>query len=117
MVPRAIPGVYRWGVTRRTGVRSAPSPARGHNGAVTDLDVVRAIYDAMGAREVARLFELLDPAIVVTQDARLPWGGRHVGHDGFAQFGVALTGAIDSAVTTDAFFEADGDVIQIGRTR
>ncbi|MDQ1520759.1 MAG: hypothetical protein QOI55_1832, partial [Actinomycetota bacterium] len=27
----------------------------------------------------------------------LPWGGRHVGYDGFATFALALTGAIDTA--------------------
>jgi ketosteroid isomerase-like protein len=71
----------------------------------------------MAARDFGRLFELLDAEIVVTQDERLPWGGRHVGHEGFAEFGLALTGAIESAVTTDALFMADGDVFQVGRTR
>jgi uncharacterized protein len=84
---------------------------------MSDIEVVEAIYRAMAERDFARLFELLDPACVITQDDRLPWGGRHVGHDGFAAFGLALTGTIESAVTTDAMFEADGDVVQCGRTR
>lgn len=79
--------------------------------------MVEAIYAAMAARDFAALFELLDPAVVITQDERLPWGGRFEGHDGFAAFGMALTGAITSAVTTEAVFEADGDVIQMGRTK
>jgi hypothetical protein len=54
---------------------------------------------------------------VITQDARLPWGGRFVGHEGFLNFAAALIGAIDSAVTTEALFEADDTVIQAGRTR
>jgi uncharacterized protein len=82
-----------------------------------DVVVVEQIYAAMAAIDVPRLFELLDPTIVVTQDERLPWGGRFEGHDGFASFGLALRGAIQSAVTTDAIFSADGDVIQVGRTR
>jgi ketosteroid isomerase-like protein len=81
-----------------------------------DVDVVRSIYAAMAARDFGALFELLDESIVVTQDDRLPWGGRWEGHDGFASLGMALTGAIVSAVTIDAIFEADGDVIQVGRT-
>jgi ketosteroid isomerase-like protein len=85
--------------------------------AMSAVEIVRAIYDAMGARDFDRLFQLLDTGIVVTQDAALPWGGRHVGHDGFAAFGLALTGTIDSTVTTEAMFVADGDVIQFGRTR
>ncbi len=82
-----------------------------------DVAVVRAIYAAMAASDLAALFDLLDPDVVVTQDERLPWGGRHVGHDGFARFGLTLRAAIASTVTTDAIFSADGDVVQMGRTR
>ena len=52
----------------------------------TDVETVRAVYGAMADRDVARLFELLDPECVITQDPALPWGGRHVGHDGFVAF-------------------------------
>ena len=83
----------------------------------TDVEVIEAVYAAMGARDFDALFALLDPTVVITQDDRLPWGGRFEGHDGFATFGAALTGSITSAVTTEAVFEADGDVIQMGRTR
>ena len=84
---------------------------------MTDVEVVEAIYAAMGARDFGALFELIDPDIVITQDERLPWGGRFEGHDGFASFGVTISGAITSAVTIEAIFEADGDVIQMGRTK
>lgn len=84
---------------------------------MSDLEVVQAIYAAMGAKDFDALFPLLHPDIVVTQDPRLPWGGRHVGHDGFATFGLTLSGTIDSAVTIEAIFVADGEVIQFGRTR
>ena len=84
---------------------------------MTDIEVVQEIYAAMAARDVNRIFELIDPECVITQDPALPWGGRHIGHDGFATFGLALTGAIDSAVTIEAIFEADGEVIECGRTR
>jgi ketosteroid isomerase-like protein len=83
----------------------------------SDVEVVREIYAAMAERDLERLFALVEPACVITQDPALPWGGRHVGHEGLAAFGLALTSAIDSAVTTDALFAADGDVIQCGRTR
>ena len=84
---------------------------------MSDLEVVKQIYAAMAERDILALVELVDPQCVITQDPRLPWGGRFVGHDGLAAFAAALTGAIASAVTTDALFEADGDVIQYGRTR
>ncbi len=81
------------------------------------IETVTTIYDAMAERNFDRLFATLDPLIVVSQDEALPWGGRHSGHDGFAAFGLALTETIESAVTTEVMFMADGDVIQVGRTR
>lgn len=84
---------------------------------MTDIETIQAVYAAMAAKDLGALFELLDPEIVITQDERLPWGGRFEGHDGFATFGLALTGTIASAVSIDAIFEADGDVIQMGHTR
>jgi ketosteroid isomerase-like protein len=84
---------------------------------MSDIEVVRSIYRAMGARDFDRLFELVDPEVVITQDAALPWGGRHVGHDGLATFALALTGTITSNVDTHDLFEADGDVVQVGHTK
>ena len=84
---------------------------------MADVDVVQQMYDAMATRDVARLFDLLSPDCVITQDARLPWGGRYEGHDGFATFATTLTGTIYSMVTHEGMFEADGEVIQFGHTR
>ena len=81
-----------------------------------DVAVVEAVYAAMAAGDTARLFALVDEACVITQDDRLPWGGRYVGHEGLVTFGLRLREAIQSRVTTDAVFGADGDVIQVGRT-
>jgi ketosteroid isomerase-like protein len=82
----------------------------------SDIETVQAIYAAMAAGDIARIFELVDAECVIVQDDRLPWGGRYVGHDGFATFGLALRENIQSQVTTSAIFAADGDVIQVGRT-
>jgi uncharacterized protein len=82
----------------------------------SDIETVQAIYAAMAAGDITTLFDLLDPECVIVQDERLPWGGRHVGHDGFATFGLRLRENIQSTVTTSAMFAADGDVIQVGRT-
>ena len=71
----------------------------------------------MAARDIDKLLSLIHPDCVITQDPALPWGGRHIGHDGFAHFGLTLSSTIDSAVTTEAMFVADGEVIQVGRTR
>jgi ketosteroid isomerase-like protein len=84
---------------------------------MTDIETVRAIYRAMGERDLDTLFGLVDESCVVTQDPLLPWGGRHVGHDGLASFALTLTATIDSAVAIEALFAADDEVIQFGRTR
>lgn len=84
---------------------------------MSDVEIVERIYAAMAARDVMTLLGLLDGEFVVTQDPALPWGGRHVGHEGFANFAAALTGNISSVVTTLAMYESDGDVVQFGRTK
>jgi uncharacterized protein len=83
----------------------------------TNIEIVRGIYDALARLDLDALLAICDPACVITQDASLPWGGRHVGHDGVAAFALALVGSIESAVTIESLFEADGQVIQCGRTR
>jgi ketosteroid isomerase-like protein len=82
-----------------------------------EIDVVRRVYEAMAAKDVDQLVVLLDAECVITQDQALPWGGRHVGHDGFLSFALSLTGTIDSGVTTEALFSAGEEVFQFGRTR
>ena len=84
---------------------------------MTSVDVVRDIYAGMAAKDIEALVALVHPDCVITQDPRLPWGGRHVGHEGFGNFALALMGTIDSAVTIEALFTADDEVIQFGRTR
>jgi ketosteroid isomerase-like protein len=84
---------------------------------MTELEVVEALYAAMAASDLDHLFALVDPAVVITQDPRLPWGGRFEGHDGLAAFALALTGTIDSRVAVEAMFATDTEVVQYGRTR
>jgi uncharacterized protein len=84
---------------------------------VSDVEVVESIYAAMAARDFDRLFALVDAEVEITQDPALPWGGHHVGHDGLANFALLLTGTINSAVSMEAMFAADDEVIQVGRTK
>ena len=83
----------------------------------SDVEVVREIYEAMAAKDFTALFAHIDPGVVVTQDDRLPWGGRFEGHDGLATFAMTLSRTIESAVTIDAVFAAGDEVLQTGRTR
>ena len=84
---------------------------------MSDVDVVTKIYEAMAARDYDTLFQLIDESAVLTQDDRLPWGGRYEGHEGVAEFAAALTGSIESNVDIDAIYEADGEVIEMGHTK
>ena len=85
--------------------------------ALEDIEVVRRVYDAMASRDLGRIVALFDPSCTINQDPALPWGGHHVGHDGFATFGLTISSTIESAVTIEAMFVAAGEVIQFGRTR
>lgn len=82
----------------------------------TPLDVVSDVYAALAAKDLDAVLALCDPEVVVIQDDALPWGGHHVGPDGFASFAIALVGAIDSQVTPLTIFQAGDRVIQYGRT-
>ena len=82
----------------------------------TPLDVVREIYDALARRDLRAVLDLTDPAIVVTQDPALPWGGRFVGWEGFGELAVKLAANIESAVTIQSMFQAGDTVVQCGRT-
>jgi ketosteroid isomerase-like protein len=84
---------------------------------MSDLDLVSQVYEAFAERDLDRLLALSAADCVITQDPSLPWGGRHVGHEGVTAFATRLVTTIDSALTTDALFESDGQVIQIGRIR
>jgi ketosteroid isomerase-like protein len=84
---------------------------------VSNKEIVQELYDAFGSSRWERVLELCDPQCVITQDDALPWGGRYEGFDGIANFGLALAGSIDSAVTPEGLFEAGDRVVQHGRTR
>jgi ketosteroid isomerase-like protein len=83
---------------------------------VSPLEVVQAAYTALAAKDLDGLLALCDATVVLTQDPALPWGGRFEGTDGVTEFAVKLVGAIDSAVTPIAMFQAGNQVVQYGRT-
>jgi uncharacterized protein len=82
-----------------------------------NIETIQQIYEAFAHQDLEDLLSLVDFDCVVTQDASLPWGGRYVGRAGVTDFALAMIGAIDSSVTVESLFEADGQVIQSGRTK
>jgi uncharacterized protein len=100
-----------------TTEKSAGRPSYHRLMTVENIEIIKQVYEAFAHQDLDALLSLVDPDCVVTQDASLPWGGHHVGHDGITTFGFALLEATDSAVTVESLFEADGQVIQCGRTK
>jgi ketosteroid isomerase-like protein len=80
-------------------------------------ELVARIYDAMAARDLDSLVQMLDPAVTVWQTEELPWGGSYEGTDGFAEFAIKLVSTITSAVEIERLYEAGDHVVQAGRTR
>jgi len=81
-----------------------------------NLALVRKVYEAFDNQDLVALLELTHPECVVTQDSSLPWGGTFVGHEGVTSFAMLLLGTVSSTLATGELFEADGKVIQSGRT-
>ena len=79
--------------------------------------IVQELYDCFAAGDLDGMLRHADPEVVLTQDERLPWGGRYVGRDGVAEFGLKLASTVVTAVTPERLFEAGDKVIQIGRSR
>jgi uncharacterized protein len=81
-----------------------------------NIAIVREVYEAFENQDLEGLLNLTDRDCVVTQDARLPWGGEFSGHEGITNFALLLISTISSTLTIGELFEADGKVIQYGRT-
>jgi uncharacterized protein len=88
-------------------------------GATTDnVAVVRRMYDAFARGDVETIFALTDPQCVIEQSNQLPWGGRHVGHQGLGAFLGALSAHVESSVATDRYIDdGAGHVATSGVTR
>jgi uncharacterized protein len=84
---------------------------------MSDIEVVERVYQAYAAQDLDVLLALSDPACVITQDPALPWGGRYEGHEGVTAFAFALGVTVDAALCVESLFEADGQVIECGRSR
>ena len=82
-----------------------------------NLQIADDIYAAMAAKDPAGVLAHLSEKVTIYQDPRLPWGGNHVGHDGFAEFALALIGTVTSSVRIAELYESDDrHVVQCGHT-
>ena len=87
-----------------------------HTETRTPAEIVEAIYEAFGRKDVERALSLFDPEIEVSQSEELPWGGTHRGHEGALQFFGALMSHIDTQVQIDRLIVAGDTVVEVGTT-
>ncbi len=81
-----------------------------------NVSLVRRLYEAMAAADLATIFEIFDANVEVRQTPELPWGGEFHGHDGVGEFFGKLISHISSKVTLEVVFPAGEKVVQVGRT-
>lgn len=81
------------------------------------IEVVQAVYDAYGRRDLRAIAALYHPQCELYQSELLPWGGVYRGHAGLQQFFERLTETIDTQIVGEVLFEAGDRVVSIGRTR
>jgi ketosteroid isomerase-like protein len=80
-----------------------------------NLETVKRVYDAYGARDVDGLLAPLHDDFEISQTDQLPWGDRYKGRDGMMEYIKNITTIVDSALVVEEMFEAGDNVIVIGR--
>ena len=81
------------------------------------VQLVRRLYEAFAARDMAAINELFHPTIVIDQSPELPWGGHYEGMEGALAFFQVLTSHVTSKVTLERLIDAGDHVVALGRTR
>lgn len=79
--------------------------------------IVEEIYGALASRDLAAIFARFAPDVEICESDRLPWGGRHRGAGGLANFLARLTGEIETEILTERLIDLGDHVVQVGRTR
>jgi ketosteroid isomerase-like protein len=80
------------------------------------LAVVRAAYAFLDGKRT-EWADLVAPDITIEQSDEVPWGGRHVGAEGFLRFLGAYSATITSSVEIGELYVSADRVVQVGRTR
>ena len=84
----------------------------------SNLDVIAGVYRAFQAQDFGVVERYFHPDIEILQTTRLPWGGRHHGHEGAITFVSTLLAHVNPDVEVGRMFAAGDDVVvQSGRTR
>jgi uncharacterized protein len=78
---------------------------------------VRDLYDAFARRDIDALLAALAPDVVIEQTSLLPWGGRHLGAEGFGVFVTRLLAHLDTTLEVGELVPAGDHVVEIGHSR
>jgi ketosteroid isomerase-like protein len=81
------------------------------------VEIIAELYAALARRDLPAIMERIDPEIIISQTALLPWGGEYHGIEGVQQFFTGLFMCIDSQLAVEEFIDAGERVIVIGWTR
>jgi len=82
----------------------------------SNVESVRAVYEAFRRQDIPSVFQLLDAAIEVYQSKEVPWGGCYKGHEQVQEFFSTLARAIDSKIDPDEYLDAGDQVVALGYT-
>jgi uncharacterized protein len=81
------------------------------------VEIIAELYEALAHRDLPAILNLLDPEIIVSQTALLPWGGEYHGVAGVQQFFTGLFESVESQLAVEEFVDAGDRVLVIGMTR
>lgn len=83
----------------------------------SDVKTVLSLYEAFARRDLDTIRAAFAEEAVTEQSSLLPWGGRHIGPDGFVAFLGTLLSHIEPTLEIGPVFDAGDVVVQIGHTR
>jgi ketosteroid isomerase-like protein len=90
---------------------------------MNNVDIVRRLFDAVEARDIAPMYEIYDEQVIVREAPSLPYGGEHRGHEGILRHGTGYVEAWNLLQTEEdrnldpEFFGAGDRVFVLWRQR
>lgn len=82
-----------------------------------NVEVVRNIYAAMKAGDLAGLFGQIAPSVKIWQTEELPWGGTYVGLEQAKIFFGKVNMHLNPSVALERFIDSGDFIVAIGRTQ
>jgi uncharacterized protein len=81
-----------------------------------NVAIIDRIYEAFETRDFPALFNLLSPAILITQCHEVPWGGDFRGLEEVKDFFGKVNKYLENHVTIERVIDGNDRIVVIGRT-